>query len=285
MKNDPINVRDPTGMIGHVAGGALIGAAAGLALEGASQLLRNKFELRRLLAATAGGAVTGALTAATFGAAGIGAITASDLVAGGLIGGVGGSVQTVAAGDTYTTQKAVVDFSLGAIAVGFTEGLRRALTPYASGINTAADDFVRNGEDAIADPSSTITKLTEGPGTATVMQHPGDPLHVSVKVNGGEHTHQVITSSDLSSTRIVTTSKVDAGQVSRSVVVELNDAAAASARQRELLKIRNLGEYDKITNSCVSHVCDILGAGGKTVPPATSSAQIKYLLKLLKRGD
>ena len=53
-------------------------------------------------------------------------------------------------------------------------------------------------------------------------------------------------------------------------------------RQAELTAVPNLGPYDKIGNSCVSHVCDILNAGGKTTPDANGLAQLRFLLNLLK---
>ena len=44
----------------------------------------------------------------------------------------------------------------------------------------------------------------------------------------------------------------------------------------------NVGAYDKIQNSCVSHVRDVLTAGGVETPDPGGSAQSKLLFKLMK---
>jgi hypothetical protein len=129
---------------------------------------------------------------------------------------------------------------------------------------------IKGAEEAVAAKAS-----------ATIMQHPGNPTHFSVAVEGGEHTHQVVTGA--ASTRIVTTEVAEAGPVLRQATVDVD--AAAAARQAELLSIQNLGAYDKVVNSCVSHVCDVLGAGGVAVPDAEGSAQLRFLLEMVKQGD
>jgi hypothetical protein len=122
-------------------------------------------------------------------------------------------------------------------------------------------------------------------GTATVFQHPGQPLHVSIDVTHGAtslQTHQVIFSIDKTMTRIVSATDVPAGSVVRSASVELPSAAAAMARQQELMAIPNLGSYDVIENSCVSHVCEFLTSGGELAPQQHGSAQLRFLLNILK---
>jgi hypothetical protein len=88
-------------------------------------------------------------------------------------------------------------------------------------------------------------------GVATVMQHTGSPTHFSVLVSQGSQTHQIVTALDLSATRIVTAENVAPGQVLNSATLQLNNAAAAAARQAELLRIPNLGPYNKVVNRCV----------------------------------
>jgi len=117
-----------------------------------------------------------------------------------------------------------------------------------------------------------------------VLRHPGEPIHFSVSVVDGAEslqTHQVVFSETGSVTRIVATAEVPPGRVLASVEVPL-DAQAALAKQRALMGIDNLGQYDKVTNSCVSHVSDVLQAGGVATPAAEGSAQLRFLLDLLK---
>jgi hypothetical protein len=115
----------------------------------------------------------------------------------------------------------------------------------------------------------------------TVMQHPGIPTHFSVAIEGGSHTHQVVTG--VGSTRIVTAEVAGTGKVMRQATIGVD--AAATTRQTELLRINNLGPYDKIMNSCVSHVCDVLRAGGVAVPEAQGSAQLRFLLEMMKKAN
>jgi hypothetical protein len=115
------------------------------------------------------------------------------------------------------------------------------------------------------------------PQTATVMQHPGSPTHFSILLSGGEHSHQVVTGQI--STAIVTTGEVGAGTVLRSTTIQVS--AEATTAQAQMLRAGNLGAYNKITNSCVTHVCDVLKAGGVDVPDARGSAQLRFLLNSL----
>ncbi len=62
------------------------------------------------------------------------------------------------------------------------------------------------------------------------------------------------------------------------------NATAALAKQSELMGKGNLGPYDLVNNSCVSHVCDVLDAGGFKTPSPNGTAQIKFLRKTIKSG-
>ena len=71
------------------------------------------------------------------------------------------------------------------------------------------------------------------------------------------------------------------GKVLGSMTIELADIEAAIAREEALVAGGSLGPYNKITNSCVSTVCDLLNAGAADgVPAASGSAQLKFLLRL-----
>jgi RHS repeat-associated protein len=115
LKNNPINVRDPTGAVGQVVAGAAAGGIIFTGLEGWRQIATGQYSGRRLLAAGVGGAIFGGLAAATFGgsiAAG-GAITVSDVVAGGAIGVTAGSARNAVEGTPYDVRTATGDFVAG----------------------------------------------------------------------------------------------------------------------------------------------------------------------------
>lgn len=124
-------------------------------------------------------------------------------------------------------------------------------------------------------------------GTATLMEHPGSPMHASIQVTDGTttvHTHQVITAADMSSTQIVTAAQAPPGPVTGAVTVPLSNAQAALKRQAQLIKQGDLGPYDRITNSCLSHVADVVEAGGAKPPPPSpaGSAQWRWWRNLFK---
>lgn len=128
--------------------------------------------------------------------------------------------------------------------------------------------------------------LAGNPGEAIVRQFEGNPTHVSVEIIGETtslETHQV-TSADLRTTSIVTTSEVNPGPPIKQVRIPVLEPEVALALQRELLSIPDTGPYDKFTNSCVSHVCDVLRAAGVDVPEANGTAQIRFLLNLLRNA-
>ena len=89
------------------------------------------------------------------------------------------------------------------------------------------------------------------------------------------HTHQVITSEDLSTTTIIPYRGIGS---SRSVTVDIPDAEAARIFQKSTLRTE-LGPYSQRTNSCVDHVSEVLRAGGVDVQKS-AIGQFKYLKSL-----
>lgn len=75
---------------------------------------------------------------------------------------------------------------------------------------------------------------------------------------------------------------VISGLSTASRTIDIPDAGNALARQRELMNAGDLGPYDRITNSCVSHVCDVLSSGGVSTPDALGSQQLRHVFDLLK---
>jgi len=110
--------------------------------------------------------------------------------------------------------------------------------------------------------------------------------HYTVETQDGDsslHTEQGITDT-AGNTKIFDADAVDAmpGAEPRqpllgSAKIPLPDATSAQAYQRGQIG-KNLGKYDKYTNSCVDHVSNVLRAGGVEVPAGTGP-QIKYLTK------
>ncbi|MBO2010159.1 RHS domain-containing protein [Siccationidurans soli] len=135
-----------------------------------------------------------------------------------------------------------------------------------------------------------ILGLSEcGIGTAEIHHSPGNELnpfgHYSVETRqiskSGEvtkvHTHQVITKRDYSATEV----DIVMGQregVTKSVEVALPKAEDAMKYQDKILG-EQLGPYDKKTNSCVDHVCEVLREGGVDIPK-TPLGQLKFLKSL-----
>ncbi|MEK6350155.1 MAG: hypothetical protein V4764_21915 [Burkholderia sp.] len=78
-------------------------------------------------------------------------------------------------------------------------------------------------------------------------------------------------SDDFSKTGIDKTSSLELGEPTNSATFDLPDVGAAQRYQRdEARKSRDLnhsdGQYDVKTNSCMTHVTDVLNAGGANVP-------------------
>jgi hypothetical protein len=90
----------------------------------------------------------------------------------------------------------------------------------------------------------------------------GESPHFSIEVSDGKtslHTEQIITADDYSSTEIV---KFQPGlkKVS-STTIRLPNPQMAMDFQRQLMRAGDLGKYDKIGNSCISH-CMVVGQKG-----------------------
>ena len=118
---------------------------------------------------------------------------------------------------------------------------------------------------------------------ATIHHYEGDQNnrfgHYSIEVDNGEeifHTHQVITSTDLSKTTIITVS--DDMIPSKSVSIDIPNAISAIDYQKSLIG-KDLGAYDVKTNSCVDHISEVLREGGVDIPKSPLG-QMKYLKEL-----
>jgi hypothetical protein len=173
-------------------------------------------------------------------------------------------------------------------------GLRHGMGKYAllAGGGAAMETLVGLGEGTLMMAAGVDGPGMPGVGTgfnamakaaemklATVIRHPGQPFHFSISIEGGLHTHQVTSSNLL--TKIVTASDVSPGATQGMGFLRVS--AEAIDRQRQLIAAGSLGRYDRVTNSCVSHVCDILSAGGVQVPTANGRDQARFLLGILKQ--
>ena len=137
----------------------------------------------------------------------------------------------------------------------------------------------------VKDPNTWIDPLglsCETAGKAIIHKYDGDPEnrfgHFSIEIhhNGKVmHTHQVITARDYSTTTIVPYSGEKAA---KSVTIDIPDAQAAQLFQKQSIW-KQLGPYDKQTNSCVDHVAEVLRKGGVDVPNG-GIGQYKYLKSL-----
>jgi len=105
--------------------------------------------------------------------------------------------------------------------------------------------------------------------------------HYSVEVktaNKNLDTHQVITSKDLSKTKIVDAKKYKPSQpLDKKVEIKLKDAKAAQKYQESIQNV-DLGSYSKKSNSCVTHVCEVLRQGGEDISES-ALGEMKYLKK------
>ncbi|MEE2000620.1 RHS repeat-associated core domain-containing protein [Alkalimonas sp. MEB108] len=92
-------------------------------------------------------------------------------------------------------------------------------------------------------------------------------------------THQVITSSDKSTTTIIRAGSYNSGKTpAHESIVKLEDAESAMKLQKNLIN-EELGIYDPIENSCVSHVVDILNAGNTSQIGKSPLSYAKFLRK------
>lgn len=93
------------------------------------------------------------------------------------------------------------------------------------------------------------------------------------------HTHQVRTD-EVGNTKVIDEKKyqlMSSDPVARQVEIDLPDAAAAQKYQRSVEE-KPGGIYDEKTNSCMTHVGNVLRAGGVEVP-AEPLAQAKYFVR------
>jgi RHS repeat-associated protein len=100
--------------------------------------------------------------------------------------------------------------------------------------------------------------------------------HYAVRVVAGDQeqfSHQVITSSDHSHTTISERPPQRAPETTARV--PLTDPSKAMDYQRSMMG-KELGPYDRRTNSCVDHVAEVLRQGGVDVPQGPLG-QFKYM--------
>jgi hypothetical protein len=102
--------------------------------------------------------------------------------------------------------------------------------------------------------------------------------HFSVEIGGGKHTHQVVLNEKRTRTQVV-----EMGQTrrppAREMRIPLPDVEAAKAAQNNHLKQGVTGQWIPVgpsANSCATHVCSVLSAGGARIPrdPGLSRAVI-----------
>ena len=125
-------------------------------------------------------------------------------------------------------------------------------------------------------------------GEATIRQFENGHAegHYTVEITEGEnalHTHQVIFSrGDQSQTTIIKATEM--GQPVHVHTFDVPDATAAMNHQKSLMmtdeRIIDLGQYNAISNSCLSHVADVVNAGGG----AMSKTQLGYAKFLSRSG-
>ncbi len=155
----------------------------------------------------------------------------------------------------------------GARHVALRDGMRAPLGyVYAAGDSNQLQD--RSGNDPAVSglwPSRS--------GTATVMQH--GKTHLSVRTTVGDsvlHTDQVTDTAAGRTTMHLTPADLT---VTGIMDIDLPNAAAAQAFQRANLG-KDLGLYNKWTNSCVTQVCEVLSAGAD-VPVGSTTSGARWL--------
>lgn len=127
-------------------------------------------------------------------------------------------------------------------------------------------------------------------GKAIISQYknglPEEHFTIQIQTQEGWdlNTHQLITSSDHSSTKIINniTGLGEAPyELVHSIEIDLSDADAALKHQKELMKISDLRKYDVLENSCLSHITDVLEKGDNT---PLSKSKLGYAIFLRKHG-
>jgi RHS repeat-associated protein len=123
-------------------------------------------------------------------------------------------------------------------------------------------------------------------GIAKIHQHAptedNEFGHYSVEVISKDrqmHPHQVITSEDYGTITIVSHIEYPASTpIIKTVEIPLANAEAAIDYQRSV-EFTELGAYDKVKNSCVTHVRETIRQGGADVPNSALGS-FKYQKKL-----
>jgi hypothetical protein len=116
-----------------------------------------------------------------------------------------------------------------------------------------------------------------------VYNHPKVGQHVSIKVKSTDfelHTHQVRRETDTYIGEM--DKKVEeffAKFLEDKYSFDLTDAELAQSLQNFLLNQKSMGKYDANTNSCLSHACDVLKAGGVDTPTEGEKAMTDYIKK------
>jgi hypothetical protein len=164
------------------------------------------------------------------------------------------------------------------------EQLGQAMAPYVPALETTMHYgmFVIG---AFSGPVGEFGELTslgleaDEAGSATVSffrLSSGPHFTVQTEANGATlETEQVIVDSQLNTTVQVATRAEEAAS---RVDIALPNAQAAMRRQMELMGQPG-GQYNRFTNSCVTHCMDILRAGGVDAP-STTTAGLKFLRDL-----
>lgn len=126
--------------------------------------------------------------------------------------------------------------------------------------------------------------LSECEGKAIIHHSPRDEFnpwgHYSIEIFHGPdivHTHQTWLNYNARTTHIdsILGERED---VSTSIVVNLPNAKNAIKYQDKIFRVP-LGIYDYKTNSCLTHVSNVLREGGVDIPD-NASGQIKYIISL-----
>lgn len=105
--------------------------------------------------------------------------------------------------------------------------------------------------------------------------------HFTVEVINNEqsmNTHQVITTYDKKHTKIVEARNMPVPLVHQAII-ELPNAAAAMQFQRTIMEFNDLGKYDLIGNSCLSHVADVLSVGGGEKVEKSEMGYARFITK------
>jgi len=111
-------------------------------------------------------------------------------------------------------------------------------------------------------------------GEAIIYLYKGPDRHFSVMVKQGDksvHTEQIILD-DMMTTIDYYADYGD--EVRKKFEFDLADAISAMEFQKNSIN-KNTGIYDIDTNSCLTHVCDTIRAGGANVPPTDGSEKWK----------